>query len=159
MGGTFIGCTSLTSVDIPNSVTSLEQTFRGCTSLTSVNIPSSVTEFIETFEDCTNLSSLYAFSKYPRSLNTEVFVGVNTDLCVLYVPKGCLEAYKSADGWKIFTNIKEFDPTDIEQTELGGMDFKEVKRYSVNGQRLDTPTKGLNIVRMSDGSTRKVLVK
>ena len=38
-------------------------------------------------------------------------------------------------------------------------DVKEVSRYSVNGQRLTAPTKGLNIVKYSDGSVRKEMVK
>ena len=42
---TFYNCTSLTSVNIPSSVTEIRNSvFKGCTSLTSVNIPSSVTE-------------------------------------------------------------------------------------------------------------------
>lgn len=31
--------------------------------------------------------------------------------------------------------------------------------YSVDGKRLETEQKGLNIIRMSDGTTRKVVVK
>ena len=41
--GAFSGCTGLTSVTIPNSVTSIEGAFSGCTGLTSVTIPNSVT--------------------------------------------------------------------------------------------------------------------
>ena len=35
---------------------------------------------------------------------------------------------------------------------------KEVARYSVDGTKLNAPVKGINIVKMSDGTTRKVLV-
>ncbi len=35
----------------------------------------------------------------------------------------------------------------------------EVERYSIDGKKLNAPTKGLNIIRMSDGSVRKVMVK
>ncbi|MDE7377331.1 MAG: hypothetical protein K2N13_00005, partial [Paraprevotella sp.] len=35
----------------------------------------------------------------------------------------------------------------------------EVSRYDATGVRIDSPRKGMNIVRMSDGSVRKVLVK
>ena len=35
----------------------------------------------------------------------------------------------------------------------------EIARYSIDGKRLSAPQKGLNIVVMSDGSKRKVLVK
>ena len=35
----------------------------------------------------------------------------------------------------------------------------EVARYNVNGVRLDKAQKGLNIVKYSDGTTKKVIVK
>ena len=38
-------------------------------------------------------------------------------------------------------------------------DAKEISRYSANGQRLTAPTKGLNIVKYSDRSVRKEMVK
>ena len=38
-------------------------------------------------------------------------------------------------------------------------DAKEISRYSANGQRLSAPTKGLNIVKYSDGSVKKVVVQ
>ena len=57
---TFYNCTSLTSVNIPSSVTEIRNSvFKGCTSLTSVNIPSSVTEIENSvFEGCTSLTSV-----------------------------------------------------------------------------------------------------
>ena len=43
----FSGCTSLTSITIPNSVTSIEQyAFQYCIGLTSVTIPNSVTSIV-----------------------------------------------------------------------------------------------------------------
>lgn len=52
--GAFEGCSSLTSVNIPNSVTSIgEYAFSNCSGLTSVNIPNSVTSIGKwAFEDC-----------------------------------------------------------------------------------------------------------
>lgn len=35
----------------------------------------------------------------------------------------------------------------------------EVARFSADGKRISAPQKGINIIRMSDGSTRKVVVK
>ena len=35
----------------------------------------------------------------------------------------------------------------------------ETSRYNVAGMSIDKPEKGLNIVKMSDGTTRKELVK
>ncbi|MBD9272352.1 MAG: thioredoxin family protein, partial [Prevotella sp.] len=38
-------------------------------------------------------------------------------------------------------------------------DVKEISRYSLNGQRVTSPTKGVNIVVYSDGSIKKVAVQ
>ena len=56
----FSGCSSLTSVTIPNSVTNIEWgTFQGCKSLTSVTIPNSVTSIgYGAFEGCESLTSV-----------------------------------------------------------------------------------------------------
>lgn len=49
--------------------------------------------------------------------------------------------------------------TGIVATRKAVATVKEAARYSVNGQKLAAPTKGLNIVKMSDGTVRKVVVK
>ncbi len=56
----FWGCSSLTSVTIPNSVTSIrEEAFWGCSSLTSITIPNSVTSIGDyAFNSCTSLTSV-----------------------------------------------------------------------------------------------------
>lgn len=52
-------CSSLTSVVIPNSVTSIEYVFSGCSSLTYVTIPNSVLGIgAEAFSYCSNLTSI-----------------------------------------------------------------------------------------------------
>ena len=59
-GGAFCVCESLTSVTIPDSVTRIEEdAFDYCKSLTSVTIPNSVTSIgVEAFGHCENLTSV-----------------------------------------------------------------------------------------------------
>ena len=56
----FSSCTGFTSNEIPNSVTSIEyRTFSGCTSLTSIEIPNSVTSIGgSAFSGCSGLTSI-----------------------------------------------------------------------------------------------------
>ena len=57
---TFLDCVGLTSVSIPNSITSIgASAFKNCVGLTSVEIPNSVTKIEEnTFEGCSSLTSV-----------------------------------------------------------------------------------------------------
>ena len=60
-GFAFAGCTTLTSITIPNRVTQIKwNAFENCISLTSITIPRRVTEIEEeAFLNCTNLSAFY----------------------------------------------------------------------------------------------------
>jgi len=106
--GAFEGCTSLTSITIPSSVTSIGAfAFYGCTGLTSVTIPSSVTYIgDDAFYNCTSLKSIYAYPTTPVDLSssTNVFSGVSTTTCILYVPTGSVSLYQTANQWEAFCN-------------------------------------------------------
>ncbi len=56
----FSGCSSLTSIEIPNSVTSIgDDAFYNCSSLTSIEIPNSVTSIgDDAFYNCSSLTSI-----------------------------------------------------------------------------------------------------
>ena len=75
----------------------------------------------------------------------------------LIVPDGTKHLYQSAEGWKNFATILEEGETAIRGISAGSP--AEIIRYSLDGRRLAAPQKGVNIIRMSDGSTRKVIVK
>ena len=66
--------------------------------------------------------------------------------------------YNFGNSKTITKTIKVINSTGIGQIS-NNKDVKEVSRYSINGQRLTAPTKGLNIVEYSDGSVRKEIVK
>ena len=155
----FEGCSGLTSLTLPSGVTEIGwYAFKGCSGLTSLTIPSSVTWIgLEAFSGCSGLTSIYVYPENLPELGTDIFTGCNAQNCTVYVPKGTVDAYKSSK-FGYFENIVEFDATGIDKVATSA-DVKEVSRYSANGQRLSAPARGLNIVKYSDGSVKKVVVQ
>ena len=144
---------------LPSSVTSIGgYAFWGCSGLTSLTIPSGVTSIGNwAFNGCGGLTSIYVYPENLPELGTYIFNGCDTKNCTVYVPKGTYDAYKSSE-FGYFEKIVEFDASGIDKVTTSA-DAKEVSRYSANGQRLSAPAKGLNIVKYSDGSVKKVVVQ
>ena len=155
----FEGCSGLTSLTIPSSVTWIGRSaFKGCSRLTSLTLPSSVTWISESaFDGCSGLTSIYVSWESPLSIDASTFKDVNTEKCILYVPEGTYDDYWLSN-WGIFANIVEYDATGINHIMTSG-DAKEISRYAADGQRLEVPAKGLNIVKYSDGCVKKVVVQ
>ena len=126
--------------------------------ITSVAIPSTITKLGKyAFQNCRDLTSVYVSWQFPISIGS-AFYGVDISKCTLYVPQGTEQDYWLSPVWGDFGKIVEFDATGIDKVTTSN-DAKELSRYSVNGQRLSAPAKGLNIVKYSDGSVKKVVVQ
>ena len=158
-GGAFGFCSGLTSINLPAGITSIgEYAFYGCSGLTSVTLPAGLTQIDDyAFSECSGLTSIYVYAEKVPKIGEDVFKGCDAKKCTVYVPKGTYDDYWLSD-FGYFENIVEFEATGIDKTTTS-TDVKEVSRYSVNGQRLVGPTKGLNIVKYSDGSMKKVAVE
>ena len=155
----FEGCSGLTSLTLPSGVTKIgNAAFEGCSGLTSLTLPSGVAKIGDyAFHGCSGLTSIYVYAEKLPNMGNDVFEGCDAKKCTVYVPKGTYDDYWLSE-FGYFENIVEFDPTGINNV-ITSNDAKELSRYSVNGQRLSAPTKGLNIVKYSDGSVKKVAVQ
>ena len=155
----FLNCRGLTNFTIPSGVTSIgTSAFFCCYGLISLTIPSSVTSIGGfAFNDCSGLTSIYAYMEKLPETGSNLFLGCDAKNCTVYVLKGTGDAYFwSSFGY--FDKIVEFDAAGIDKVTTS-TDVEEVSRYYLNGQRLVGPTKGLNIVKYSDGSVKKVAVE
>lgn len=135
-----------------------EYAFKDCSGLTSLTLPAGITSISDkAFYGCSGLASIYVYAEKVPKMDSDAFKGCDAKNCILYVPKGTYDDYWLSE-FGYFENIVEFDATGIDKTTTS-TDVEEVSRYSLNGQRLAVPVKGLNIVKYSDGTARKVVVK
>lgn len=86
----FAGCSNITSVTIPDSVTSIGiSAFSGCTKLENISIPAKVTEIPEKcFENCTGLQNI-SIPEHVISIGYASFAGCSglTDMTLPFVGK------------------------------------------------------------------------
>ena len=175
----FMYCTDLQEIDLPTGITKLEAgLFDNCTSLTSITIPKNVDRIgSAAFSQCTNLMEINVENAVPPTCEEGALGGFRTTDCVLNVPTGSLEAYRSADGWKWFKNIQEKDFGGVDgvendavsvtakggSIEITGADNARVEAYNLSGQLVYSGTdttvgglaRGIYIVRIA-GQTFKV---
>ena len=111
-GNAFSNCSGLTGdLTIPESVTTIGYAaFSGCSGLTgNLTIPESVTTIEDlAFFECSGLTNIYCKSPVPPQIS-EFNVFTKTSSKTLYVPTGCADAYRTAQGWSklVFKEIIE----------------------------------------------------
>ena len=131
--GAFVTNTVLTDITIPASITSIgDNAFAGCSNLKSITIynPTPI-----------NLSAVNARG-FTRGDGSSVFVGVDKNTCILYVPEGCVDAYKAAPVWKDFKNILPIKTsTRIYGIESDGEVFDV---YNLSGRKVKSKTTSLD---------------
>ena len=101
------------------------------------------------------MTSFYCCVENPQEieLGEDVFNRINAS-CILYVTQGCAQAYRDDERWSAFSEIREFDVTAVEPVATQAV--VPVEYYNLSGNKLPAPQQGINIIRYSDGTVRKV---
>ena len=189
MRGMFFGCKNLTSLDLSSfnteNVRLMGGMFSDCQSLTSLNLSNFKTENVEDmgkmFLGGKNLTSLDLSNfKTENVQDMSGMFGGNTSLQTIYC-NNTWTCSQSANMFKNCTKLKgavayDESKTDVSMAnpETGYFTKKESTGvatattdgdasiqaiYSTDGKRLNELQRGLNIVRMSNGTTQKILHK
>lgn len=157
-------CTSLTTIVLPNSIFEIRNsTFYGCSKLTSVIIQNVNFILGGAFANCQELTDFYCYNTNVPFTDPDVFKDSYIDYATLHVPAVSLDAYKAANPWKNFKEIVALTDDDPKPTGVNTLKANHyvysANTYTIEGKLISNPQRGLNIIRMSDGTTRKVLVK
>lgn len=104
----------------------------------------------------------YNYSVFERRTCTDLVPGAYSVSCVFLVDG--VEHHVAADfiveAEKPMTvELKEFDPTSITSPLDTNVSGKVKARYTIDGRQIAAPQRGINILRMEDGSLRKVMIK
>ena len=159
----FYGCSNLTSLNLSNfkteNVQNMSSMFRGCSSLTSLNLSNFNTENVQNmssmFYGCNSLQNIYCNNTWTCSQSGEMFSGCTSLQGAVDYDSSKTDASMANPETGYFTK-KGITGVATATTEANAS-IQTI--YSTDGRRLNELQRGLNIVRMSNGTTQKILRK
>ena len=163
MGYMFWICQNLTSLDLSNfnteNVQDMSYMFRGCQNLTSLNLSNFNTENVqymrEMFSECNSLQTIYCNNTWTCSKSWEMFFSCTKLQGAVPYDASKTDVSMANPNTGYFTK-KESTGVATATTEANA-NIQAI--YSTDGRRLNELQRGLNIVRMSNGTTQKILRK
>ena len=161
MNSMFYGCKVLTQLDVSNfnteNVTDMSSMFHGCDALTELDVSKfdtkDVTDMSSMFRDCTALTTIYCNNTWTCGSSSGMFNNCKKLKGAVSYDSGKIDATMANPNTGYFTKK---GTTGIGQTGHAAT-VKAV--YSADGRRLKETQPGMNIVKMSDGTTRKIVKK
>lgn len=179
---------SISTLTIPNSVKKIESyaVYNNIRIKNEIIIPDNVVEIGNyAFEDCVNVPSVTlgkglkkiyrgAFSSLRKCKTVNVkaeeppVVEENNfeeilETAQLNVPEASFSAYKNSEYvWSRFSNLKPQEGVAEDVTGVESLNIKEndiQERYDLRGISQRNPTRGLNIVRLKNGTTKKYILR
>ena len=109
------------------------------------------------FKDCI-MTQIYNYAEYPQSCASNVFSIVKEN-CKLYVQPESVDLYKVHQDWYEF-NIMAMDDEALPVESIRQLNHSQFNDYyDLSGRKLSKLQRGIHVLHMSDGTTRKVLIK
>ena len=163
MGGMFMDCRNLTSLNLSNfnteNVQRMSEMFLGCRSLTSLDLSNFNTENVQNmngmFYECNSLQTIYCNNTWTCSESWGMFFSCTNLKGAVPYDRSKTDVSMANPETGYFTKKKSTGVTTV--TTDGDANIQAI--YSTDGKRLNELQRGLNIVRMSNGTTQKILRK
>lgn len=153
----FYGC-KINQLLLPSSLEKIGGWAFGISELKELILPVSLKEIGTEAFNSGRIEKIVCLSPVPIECENSIFSNDTYLYSTLVVPQGCLDLYKSTNPWKNFFNIQQNTQTHI--TEIANIKKNETDKFvNINGQEGKRPFNGINIIRMKDGKTKKVIVR
>lgn len=164
----FQGCENLNNIIIPSSINEIdENAFFGCGLKTIIIGNAMINSYPgigqNAFGNCEKLTDVYCYAENIPASAYNSFDGSYIDYATLHVPSISMDNYMVYEPWNKF---KEIVPLNENDPNISGIlpiymksDVIQQDCISINGMKKNKPSRGINIIRLSNGSTRKVVVK
>ena len=148
---TFNNCTDLTSITIPNSVTSIGNcVLRYCSNLTSIVMGNGIKDIKRgAFSFCTGLTDFYCYAENVPSIDSNAFIYTDYANVTLHVPSASISSYKSKALWNGFKNIVALTDSDPKPTGISSVNYISLKddvHYELSGRKIQKPQQGIYII-------------
>ena len=155
----FSWCQSLKEITFNNKLEKIGNgSFYHNDMLEVVDLPASLTTVdAYAFNTCDNIIEMRCHATVPPTVSIDFWENQDYyNTIPLLVPAGSEQAYANAEVWQKFTNVDALPFSAIEAVEAAG-DATVVGIYTLDGRKVSELQMGVNIVRMSDGTSRKVI--
>ena len=167
----FKGCTKMSALVIPDGIKTIgTSAFEGCSHLRNISIGKGVTAIDH--KAFSNIGTASAAStrnagedglkvsctaEAVPTADSDVFENTYVTNATLVVNDDLVNSYKTTSPWSQFGNIVGFN----EASGIGLIlsDQQGAVIYSIDGLRLDSAKKGLNVIRTEQGEVKKIVVR
>ncbi len=167
--GAFKGLKNLVELIIAKSITTIgDNAFEGCSNLRKVRLGSGLRRIgskafaninssrVRTRGENDNMVLFCEAENVPDAA-LDVFESTDLSLWQLVVPNGTTQAYSIISPWSDFGKI--VDMNTYTGIVVINRDVEDAKIYDFSGNRIDTLRKGVNIMSIRNGETKKVVKK
>ena len=158
----FSGCSGLEKAYTGKSVEIIpESCFENCTNLDTLILGESTRKIErDAFKGCERITQIHSHNYIPPTCyDTKVFDSYVYKAAVVYVPNthNAVARYQADYTWSKFFEIYDEDITGVEATSLNTT--APTNFINLGGQYISKAQRGINLQKMSNGTTKKVLMR
>lgn len=140
----FYHCDNVTSIILPEGLKTIDDFGFSYCNISEITLPESLTRIgAYAFAECMNVTKIYCPAIEVPTADYAAFADIDTTIPV-FVPESSINAYKTANEWKDFTNYRALGSSAINSMEMESSN-ETVRYYNLQGIEVKDAKKGIFI--------------